>query len=126
MLARLPPPPPAAPNAPLQQQQQRLPPRREIDLRRASRVPLAFGQTVGAAVDTSVAPATAVAGTQEDDEYAGDYEDEVDQNQIYEQPPAPPPAGRPQVLMRTSIQLLHPQPLLLYILDQLLELAHAN
>ena len=29
-------------------------------------------------------------------------------------------------LMRTSIQLLHPQPLLLYILDQLLELAHAN
>ena len=95
LLARLPPPPPAAPNARLQQQQQRLLPRREIDLRRASRVPLAFGQTVGAAVDTSVAPATAVAGTQEDDEYAGDYEDEVDQNQIYEQPPAPPPAGRP-------------------------------
>ena len=29
-------------------------------------------------------------------------------------------------LMRTSIQLLHPQPLLLYILDQLLELVHAN
>jgi hypothetical protein len=29
-------------------------------------------------------------------------------------------------LMRTSIPLLHPQPLLLYILDQLLELAHAN
>ena len=29
-------------------------------------------------------------------------------------------------VMRTSIQLLHPQPLLLYILDQLLELAHAN
>ena len=54
LLARLPPPPPAAPNAPLQQQQQRLPPRREADLRRASRVPLAFGQTVGAAVDTSV------------------------------------------------------------------------
>ena len=27
-------------------------------------------------------------------------------------------------LMRTSIQLLHPQPLLLYILDQLLELVH--
>ena len=41
LLARLPPPQPAAPNAPLQQQQQRLPPRREIDLRRASRVPLA-------------------------------------------------------------------------------------
>ena len=31
-----------------------------------------------------------------------------------------------QGLMRTSIPLLHPQPLLLYILDQLLELAHAN
>ena len=29
-------------------------------------------------------------------------------------------------VMRTSIQLLHPQPLLLYILDQLLELMHAN
>ncbi len=29
-------------------------------------------------------------------------------------------------VMRTSIQLLHPQPQLLYILDQLLELAHAN
>ena len=77
LLARLPPPPPAAPNAPLQQQQQRLPPRRKIDLRRASRVPLAFGQTVGAAVDTSVAPAADA----EDDDYVGDYEDEVDQNQ---------------------------------------------
>ena len=30
------------------------------------------------------------------------------------------------LLMRTSIPLLHPQPLLLYILDRLLELAHAN
>ena len=29
-------------------------------------------------------------------------------------------------VMRTSIQLLHPQPLLLYILDQFLELVHAN
>ena len=29
-------------------------------------------------------------------------------------------------MMRTSIQLLHPQALLLYILDQLLELVHAN
>ena len=76
LLARLPPPPPAAPNAPLQQQQQRLPPRREADLRRASRVPLAFGQTVGAAVDTSVAPAADA----EEDDFAGDYEDDVDQN----------------------------------------------
>ena len=30
------------------------------------------------------------------------------------------------LVMRTSIPLLHPQPLLLYILDRLLELAHAN
>ena len=30
------------------------------------------------------------------------------------------------LLMRTSIALLHPQPLLLHIRDQLLELAHAN
>src|SRR3954466_5019878 len=73
LLVSLPPPPPAAPNAPLQQQQPRLPPRRETALRRASRVPLALGQTVGAAVDTSVAPA---ADAQEDD-YVGDYEDEV-------------------------------------------------
>ena len=29
-------------------------------------------------------------------------------------------------MMRTLIPLLHPQPLLLYILDQLLELVHAN
>ena len=34
--------------------------------------------------------------------------------------------GDDAMLMRTSIQLLHPQPLLLYILDQLLELVHAN
>ena len=78
VLARLPPPPPAAPNAPLQQQQ-RLPPHRETALRRASRVPLAFGQTIGAAVDTSVAPAADA----EEDDYVGDYEDEVDQNQHY-------------------------------------------
>ena len=32
--------------------------------------------------------------TQEDDEYAGDYENEVDQNQNYVQPPAPA-LGRP-------------------------------
>ena len=73
LLARL--PPPAAPVAPLQQQQLRPLPNQ---YGRAQRVPLAFGQTVGAAVDTSMAPATAVgaslapptaaAGTQEDDE----------------------------------------------------------
>ena len=75
--------PPAAPAAPLQQQQQ--PPHRETALRRASRVPLEPGQIVGAAVDTSVAPAA----DEEEDDYAGDYEDEVDQNQNYVQPPAP-------------------------------------
>ena len=87
LLARL---PSAAPAAPLQQQQQQLPPRRETALRRASRVPLVFGQTVGAAVDTSVAPAADA-----EDDYAGDYKDEVDQNQNYVQPPAPQPPGRP-------------------------------
>src|SRR3954468_8720992 len=91
LLARLPPPPPVAPNAPLQQQQQRLPPRRETALRRASRVALQPGQTAGAAVDTSVAPAADV----EEDDYVGDYEDEVDDNQNYVQPPAPHPPGRP-------------------------------
>ena len=74
LLARL--PPPAAPAAPLQQQQQQLPPGRETTLRRASHVPLEPGQTIGAAVDTSVAPAA----DEEEDHYAGDYEDEVDQN----------------------------------------------
>src|SRR3954465_8398842 len=69
LLARLPPPPPTAPNAPLQQQQ-RLPPRRETALRRASRVALQPGQTAGAAVYTSVAPAADV----EEDDYVGDYE----------------------------------------------------
>ena len=88
LLARL--PPLAAPAATLQQQQRRLPPRRETSLRRASRVPLQPGQTAGAAVDTSVAP-TADA----EDDYAGDYEDEVDQNQNYVQPPVPQPTGRP-------------------------------
>ena len=92
MLARL--PPPAAPAAPLQQQQQQLPPRRETALRRASRVLLQPGQTVGAAGYTSVAPA----GDAEDD-YAGDYEDEVDQNQNYVQPPAP---GRPHANNRNG------------------------
>ena len=83
---------PAAPATPLQQQQRRrLPPHHEIALRRASRVPLAPGQTIGAAVDISVAPAADA----EEDDYAGDYEDEVDQNQNYMQPPAPQPPGRP-------------------------------
>ena len=83
LLSRFRPPPPAAPAAPLQQQQQhRLPPRRETALRRASHVPLQPGQTAGAAVDTSVAPIADV----EEDDYVGDYEDEVDQNQNYVPP----------------------------------------
>ena len=95
LLAHLPPPPPAAPIAPLQHQQQRILPNQ---YGRAKRVPIEDGQTSGAVVpviDASLAPATAAAGTQEDDEYAGDNEDEVDQNQNYVHPPAPPPAGRP-------------------------------
>ena len=87
LLARL--PPPAAPAAPLQQQQQQLPPGRDTALRRASRVLLQPGQTVGATIDTSMAPAADA-----EDDYAGDYEDEVDQNQNYVQPPAPA-LGRP-------------------------------
>ena len=31
----------------------------------------------------------------EEDDYVGDYEDEVDQNQNYVQPPAPQPPGCP-------------------------------
>ena len=81
LLARL--PPPAAPNAPLHVA--------KIALSRASRVPLAPGQTIGAAIDTSMAPAADA----EEDDFAGDYEDEVDQNQNYVQPPAPQPPGRP-------------------------------
>ena len=49
-----------------------------------SHLPLEPGQTVGAAVDTSVAPAVDA----EEDNFAGDYEDEVDQNQNYVPPPA--------------------------------------
>ena len=101
LLARFPQPPPAAPIAPLQQQQQQQQQQQRIlsnQYGRAKRVPIEDGQTSGAAVpviDASLAPATAAAGTQEDDEYAGDYEDEVDQNQNYVQPPAPQPPGRP-------------------------------
>ena len=64
---------------------------------RAQRVPLEPGQTSGAAVptvDASVAP-TATA------EVEDHYEDEVDQNQNYVQPPAPPP-GRPHAYHRNS------------------------
>ena len=51
----------------------------------------------------------APAADAEEDDYVGDYEDEVDQNQIYEQPPAPPPAGRPQVYIRNGRPAPPPQ-----------------
>ena len=76
---------PPASSTPLQQKQQQQPPPRCDPAGRVQRVPLELGQTSGAVipvVDASLAPATAAAGTQEDDEYAGDYADEVDQNQI--------------------------------------------
>ena len=38
----------------------------------------------------------------EEDDYVGDYEDEVDQNQNYMQPPAPPPPGRPHAYHRNG------------------------
>ena len=57
---------------------------------RAQRVPIDLGQNSVAAVDASAAPATTA-------EVEDHYEDEVDQNQNYVPPPAPPPTGRPQV-----------------------------
>ena len=93
LLARLPQPPPATPVAPLQQQQQRHLPNQ---VGRAQRVPLEPGQNSGAAVptiDASVAPAATV-------EVEDHYKDEVDQNQNYVQPPAPPPPGRPHAYHR--------------------------
>ena len=73
---------------------------RRDTVERAQRVPIEPGQNSGAAataVGASVAPAaTAVA---EVEDY---YEDEVDQNQNYVQPPAPPPAGRSQVYIRNG------------------------
>jgi len=92
LLARLPPPLPAAPIAPLQQQQQqqqqqcRLP----NQVGRAQCIPIDHGQNSRAAVDASVAPAVTA-------EVEDHYEDEVNQNQNYVQPPTPPPPGRPQV-----------------------------
>ena len=83
LLTRLPPPPPTAPNAPLQQQRC-LP----NQVGRAQLVPIDPRQNSGAAVDASVAPAATA-------EVEDHYEDEVDQNQNYVQPPAPPPPGHP-------------------------------
>ncbi len=51
----------------------------------------------------------APAADAEEDDYVGDYEDEVDQNQNYVQPPAPPPPGRPQVYIRNGRPAPPPQ-----------------
>ena len=91
LLARLPRPPPATPNAPLQQQQRRLP----NQVGRAQHVPIDPGQNSGAAVDASTTPAATA-------EVEDHYEDEVDQNQNYVQPPAPPPPGRPHAYHRNG------------------------
>ena len=99
VLAHLPQPPPVAPVAPLQQQQQQhLQRRLSNQVVRAHHVPIEPGQNSGAAaptVDAYLAPARATAGAEEDGDYAGNYEDEVDQNQNYVQPPPPPLASRP-------------------------------
>ena len=65
---------------------------------RAQRVPIEPGQNSGAGVptvDASVAPAATA-------EVEDHYEDEVDQNQNYVQPPAPPPPGRPHAYHRNG------------------------
>lgn len=58
---------------------------------RAQRVPIEPGKN-SAAASTAVGASVAPAITAEVEDY---YKDEVDQNQNYVQPPAPPPAGRP-------------------------------
>ena len=62
---------------------------------RAQRVPIDPGQNSGAAVDAFVAPAATA-------EVEDHYEDEVDQNQNYVQPLAPPPPGRPHAYHRNG------------------------
>ena len=53
------------------------------------------GQNSGEAVDASVAPAATA-------EVEHHYVDEVDQNQNYVQPPAPPPPSRPHAYHRNG------------------------
>ena len=79
------------------QEHQQPPPHRD-PARRAQRASLEPGQTSGAAatiIDAFVAPAATA-------EVKDHYEDEVDQNQNYVQPPAPPPPGRPHVYHRND------------------------
>jgi hypothetical protein len=101
VLTRLPQPPPAS-AAPLQQHQP--PPPRRDPVGRAQRVPLEPGQTSGTAA-TAVDASVALAATAEEDH----YEDEVDQNQNYVQPPAPPPLGRPHAYNRNGRAAPAPQ-----------------
>ena len=72
---------------------------------RAQRVPIELGQNSGAAA-TAVGASVAPAATVEVEDY---YEDEVDQNQNYVQPPAPPPAARPHVYIRNGRPAPPPQ-----------------
>ena len=72
---------------------------------RAPRVPIELGQNSGAAA-TSVGASVAPAVTAVVEDY---YEDEVDQNQHYVQPPAPPLAGQPQVYIRNGRPAPPPQ-----------------
>ena len=99
VLARLPEPPPSS-AAPLQQHQQP-PPRRDLP-GRAQHIPLEPGQTYGAAA-TAIDASIAHAATAEVEDY---YEDEVDQNQNYVQPPAP---GRPHAYNRNGRAAAPPQ-----------------
>ena len=72
---------------------------------RAQHVPIEPGQNSGAAA-TVVGASVAPPATAEVEDY---YEDEVDQNQNYVQPPAPPPASRPQVYIRNGRPAPPPQ-----------------
>ena len=85
----------------------RLPPptSRRDTVGRAQRIPIEPGQNSGAAA-TAVGASVVPTITAEVEDY---YEDEVDQNQNYVQPPAPPPAGRPQVYIRNGRPAPPPQ-----------------
>ena len=97
-------PPHASSATPLQQQPQ--PPRRRNLAARVKRVPLEEGQNSGV-VATAVAASMALdAHTKEDDDYEGDYEDDVDPHQNYVQPPAP---GRPHAYNRNGRAASPPQ-----------------
>ena len=92
VLARLPQPPPAS-TTPSQQHQQ--PPPRHDPTGRVPRV-LEPGKTFGATATSVYASVTPIA-TVEVEDY---YEDEVDQNQNYVQPPPPP--GHPHACYTTT------------------------